>query len=334
MELTGFKDGTWFHLVNLDLGKATDSLQLKNGRGVFKGTVKEPAGCRIHTIDNKYLIIELDNSYLKVKGSYQDFGYATITGSALNRTWTKSRDHQKLWQAERDTLMRRFVRFMDTDPAAAKEAFGQMRKIDDQIKQYRLSLIRTERPSYFTIRELFFLRNDLPADTLKALFDLFPPALRQTRYGVVVATYLDAEKVPVIGDRFVDIEGTDTQGNVRKLSDNLGKYVLLEFWASWCGPCVNEIPNLKTAYDAFSSRGFEVYSFSIDASSEAWRKSLQKHRTPWINVSDTQGSYSVMAARYGVRAIPKNYLINPDGVVVGIDLRGNDLYSKLEALIK
>jgi thiol-disulfide isomerase/thioredoxin len=177
--------------------------------------------------------------------------------------------------------MQRFVRFMDTDAAAAKEAFGQMRKIDDQIKQYRLSLIRTERPSYFTIKELFFLRNDLPADTLKALLDLFPSALRQTKYGVVVATYLDAEKVPVIGDRFVDIEGTDTQGNVRKLSDNWGKYVLLEFWASWCGPCVNEIPNLKTAYDAFSSRGFEVYSFSIDASSEAWRKALQKKNTPY-----------------------------------------------------
>ena len=334
MDLTGFKDGTWFHLLNLDLGKVVDSLQLKNGKGVFHGAVKGPVTCRIHTIDNKYLIIEVDNSALKVKGSYQDFGYATITGSQLNRVWTKSRDHQKPWQAQRDTLMQRFVRFMETDQAAAKEALAQVRKIDHDITQYRLSLIRTEKPSYFTIKELFFLRNDFSADTLKALFVLFPPALQQSKHGAVVAAYLATEKVPAVGDRFVDIEGADVQGNVRKLSDNKGKYVLLEFWASWCSPCVKEIPTLNKAYDIFRSKGFEIYSFSIDSDGEAWHKALQKYHTPWINVSDVQGSYSLMAVRYGVRAIPKNYLISPDGVVVAIDLRGDGLYSKLEELIK
>jgi thiol-disulfide isomerase/thioredoxin len=334
MDLSGFKDGTWFHLVNLDLGRATDSLQLKNGRGTFKGYVKEPVGCRIHTIDGKYLIIELDNSSLKVKGNYQDFGYATIEGSEINRVWTKSRDYQRDLHVKRDSAMQQLIRVMDTAPQQGKDLAMQVKGIDREIMRYRLSLIKTEKPSYFTIKELFFLRNDFPADTLKALYEMFPPVLQQTKYGAVVATYFNTVKAPAAGEPFVDIEGTDLQNRVHKLSEHKGKYVLLEFWASWCGPCIQEIPNLNKAYDTFHSKGFEIYSFSIDANADAWRKAVNKYQTRWTNVMDSKGSYSLMAAKYGVRAIPKNYLISPEGIVIAVDLRGEGLHKKLEGLIK
>lgn len=334
LDLKGFKDSTKFYLLDLDLGKYTDSIMLINGKGKFTGYVKEPAAFRIHTIDNKYLIIELDNSNISVTGDYKDFEYCTITGSELNKIWTKSRDYQKNSQILRDSLMQKFMQIMGTNPELEKEIGQKVNQIDKDITKYRLSLIKTETPSYFTIKELYFLRNDLAVDSLKRLFALFPSSLQKTKYGDVIFTYINSKGTPGIGDKFIDINGFDLNGKNRKLSENKGKYILLEFWASWCGPCISEIPNLLKDYSKFKDKGFEIYSFSIDSNKENWKKAIEKNNITWINVNDNKGSYSIMAAKYGVRAIPKNYLINPEGTIIAINLRGNELYNKLTELLK
>lgn len=334
LDLKGFKDNTKFYLVDLDLGKATDSITLINGKGKFTGFVKEPLGCRIHTIDNKYLIIQLDNSNISVKGNYQDFANCTIEGSELNKVWTKSRDYQKNNHIQRDSLMAKYMQIMNKNPLLENEIIEKVNQIDKNNTNYRISLIKSEKPSYFTINELFFLRNDLKIDSLKQLFDLFPSSLQKTKYGDVISTYINAKENLSIGDKIIDIEGADLEGLSHKLSDSKGKYTLLEFWASWCGPCLSEIPNLSKDYIKFKDKGFEIYSFSIDSNSDSWKKSIEKHQMKWINVTDNKGSYSVMAAKYGVRAIPKNYLINPEGIIIAINLRGEKLSSKLNELLK
>lgn len=334
LDLTGFKNGTRFYLENMDLGNVTDSIQLIDGKGKFTGYVKEPAGARIWTIDHKYLILELENANIQVKGNYQDFGYAAIEGSELNDDWTKSRDYLRNSHTKRDSLMHYFVQINGTNTDLEKTVLQQVQTIDHEIIHYRISLIKSLKPSYFTIKELFFLRNDLSIDSLQQLFALFPPSLQKTKYGDVISTYVSTSKIPVSGDRFTDIEGTDAQGGKHKLSDYKGKYVLLEFWASWCTPCVSEIPTLKKSYQVFKDKGFEIYSFSIDSNNESWKRAVKKYQTPWVNVTDNQGSYSVVAAKYGVRAIPKNYLISPEGVIVAVDLRGEALYDTLQELIR
>lgn len=334
LDLKGFKDSTKFYLLDLDLGKYTDSIMIINGKGKFTGYVKEPVGCRIHTVDNKYLIIVLDNSNISVTGNYKDFEYCAISGSELNKVWTKSRDYQKNSQIQRDSLMQKYMQIMGTNPELEKEIGQKVNQIDKDITEYRLSLIKSEKPSYFTIKELYFLRNDLTVDSLKQLFDLFPPSLQKTKYGEIILTYINSKGAPNIGDKFIDIDGFDANGENRKLSENKGKYVLLEFWASWCGPCISEIPNLLKDYAIFKDKGFEIYSFSTDSNIEDWKKAIEKYNITWINVNDNKGSYSIMAAKYGVRAIPKNYLINPEGTIIAINLRGNELYNKLTELLK
>ena len=334
LDLKGFKDSTKFYLLDLDLEKYTDSIMLIKGRGKFTGFVKEPGGFRIHTIDNKYLVIELDNSDISVEGNYKDFEYCTIEGSELNTVWTKSRDYQKNIQIRRDSLMQKSMQINNTNPVLEKEIIQKVRQIDKDIIKYRLSLIKTEKPSFFTLKELFYLRTDLTKDSLKQLFDLFPTSLKKTKYGDVILTYIDTKGIPGIGDKFIDIEGFDLNDASRKLSENKGKYIFLEFWASWCTPCIGEIPNLIKSYTTFKDKGFEIYSFSIDSNKESWKKATEKYRITWINVSDNKGSYSVMAAKYGVRAIPKNYLINPEGTIIAMNLNGDELYKKLGELLK
>lgn len=334
LDLKGFKDSTAFYLLDLDLGKFTDSIMLINGKGKFTGFVNEPVVCRIHTIDNKFLVIELDNSNITVKGNYNDFFYSAIEGSELNKVWTKSRDYQKNSQIQRDSLMQKVMQIMDTNPELEKEIVQKINQIDKDILKYRISLIRSEKPSYFTIKELFFLRNDLTVDSLKELFNLFPSSLQKSKGGDVIQAYINAKGKPGIGDKFIDIEGFDLKGANRKLSDIKGKYILLEFWASWCAPCLGEIPNLSKDYSAFKDKGFEIYSFSTDSNIDDWKRTVENHQMAWINVTDNKGFYSVMAAKYGVRGIPKNFLINSDGTIIAIDLRGDGLHNKLNELLK
>jgi hypothetical protein len=111
--------------------------------------------------------------------------------------------------------------------------------------------------------------------------------------------------------------------------------VLLDFWATWCGPCCREIPYLKEAYAAFSGRGFSIYAVSIDHDAARWQRFLAENDLPWTNVlSPGCGKQSPAAAMYGIRFIPSNFLISPDGVIVARNLPGRQLQSRLEELMK
>jgi peroxiredoxin len=145
----------------------------------------------------------------------------------------------------------------------------------------------------------------------------------------VISTYIQ-DKSLAVGDEYVDIHGLDINGKPHKLSDFKGKYVLLEFWASWCDPCRQENPNLRKIYTNYKDKGFEILGFSIDNNKTAWKKAIEKDSLSWVNVTDSDGSYSKMAALYNVRAIPANFLINPEGIIVATTVRGGALEQKLK----
>lgn len=327
MELNGFKDSTEFRFLNLDKGEFTDSTYLINGKLQFKGQVEEPYNARIHTIDNKYLVLWIEKGAINVRGDYDNFGSSKISGSALNLVMTKYRDKQSVVTVSRDSL---FELVMKAD---TKEEYLKVKepleKMDQIVRDIRIQGIVSEPPSYHTIKELYFLRNDLSRDTLELFFNNFPESLQNTKYGEVIRTYVDNKPIS-IGDYYTDIEGIDKEGKTVKLSQFDGKYVLLDFWASWCGPCREESPNLVKAYNRFKHHGFEIFSFSIDNNIGFWKKAVRKDSLIWTNVVDQNGSYSKMSAIYGVRGIPASFLINKDGKIISRNLRGEELNNVLQ----
>lgn len=137
-----------------------------------------------------------------------------------------------------------------------------------------------------------------------------------------------------VGATAPEIALSDTSGNTVSLSSLKGKYVLIDFWASWCGPCRQENPNVVRMYNKFKDKGFAIYSVSLDKTKENWVRAIRNDNLTWTHVSDLKFWQSEAAQKYGVQAIPATFLLDKDGKIIAKNLRGDALEQKLEEVLK
>lgn len=207
--------------------------------------------------------------------------------------------------------------------------YKQQRKvqIDEFIKAHPSSLVA----AYALYRDFSYR---LSADDIRANIQLLDPVLHSTPYVKTLEGLIKTLGVVSVGKKAPDFTANTPDGNSAKLSDHLGKgYILVDFWASWCNPCRKENPNLLKAYNEFKDKGFDIFAISLDKSKDAWKTAIEKDRLTWTHVSDLRFWDSEPAKLYGVRAIPSNFLVDKNGVIVAKNLKGEDLIKTLNDLL-
>ncbi len=143
----------------------------------------------------------------------------------------------------------------------------------------------------------------------------------------------DLARLNMVGKPAPSLAVQDTHGKTVRLEEYRGKYVLLDFWATWCAPCVAELPNLKAAYEKYHDKGFEIVGVSLDETIEPLADFVKARGIPWRQVHNATASGDLVGA-YGISAIPATFLIAPDGTIVRLELRGPALLKALDTLIK
>lgn len=173
--------------------------------------------------------------------------------------------------------------------------------------------------------------SSLPLKLQEELYGLFKDRVKQTSYGKSTLELIEARKYSAIGQTAYGFTMNNELGKAVELASFRGKYVLIDFWASWCGPCIASFPKLKEVYEQYKNKGFEIVGISTDKSESAWHTAVKKYLNPWPQLRDTQ---NIANKYFAVKVLPTTYLIDPDGKIIARDVHAEELGAKLGGLLK
>lgn len=316
--VTGFNEGATVELLNGQTGATELSTVLKNGQFSFKGKMERPDfKIVLFNRQQPYITIFLDNSNVNITGDKATIDKSKISGSASHTAFEQFNTSLEPYQA----------------------VFAPDGVFDEAMHAKAMTLIQdfvSRNPGQYITPLAVIRYNQIADDVLKTevLYNLLEPQIKATAMGQYIAQQIAEGKVNGNGTILPDFSQPDTSGISVSLSSLRGNYVLVDFWASWCGPCRLENPNLVAAFKKYQSKKFTVLGVSLDKAKEAWMDAIHMDGLTWTHISDLQGWQNSVAQKFQIFNIPQNFLIDPDGKVIGKNLRGPALERKLERVLK
>ena len=305
-----------------------DSVAMEEGQFRFEGVYEKP--CQLTILDandpdkaKQYITILVEPGDIKIAPDPEDEREHLVTGTPAN-----------------DAYAAYFVA-QGRDFAELRDSKDEKRRaeLEQAMRDREWELIAANTHNLIAPMQLLTETYDLSADELMEWVERMTPEIQATPEAQEIVKVAEVKRRTEVGQPYIDFEDSDAEGNAVSLKSVIenpaNKYVLLDFWASWCGPCMAEMPHLKEVYAAYHKKGFEIVGVTLDHKREMWLGAIEKHQLNWIQLGSMNAWSKTVSEAYGVQGIPSNFLFDcSTGKILAVNLRGEAVMEKIAELLK
>lgn len=340
----GVKEGTMVYLERQDDAKgivAIDSAKVTKGQFTMNGMSVEPAVnfIQVKGVEGKIAFI-LDQGAINFTIYKDSIAKSKIGGTLDNDALQQfnvftQKVQQKMQDFQAVNAEKMKLAQANNDQVTVKNLMDEFGVLQNELVSYTSSFPEKNLTSFLSVLLLdnMFNQPEVDIKKIKRIYVALPVKLQKTKTGISVKTKLDNYKDISVGNAAPDFSGPTPDGKTVSLKEALGTVTIIDFWASWCGPCRKENPNVVALYNEFHEKGLNIIGVSLDKDGSKWKEAIAKDGLTWNHVSNLQFWSDPIAVLYNIKSIPATYILDEKGIIIATNLRGDELRAKIVSLL-